>query len=105
MTTVSGDRQRAVPTTHLTPKPVDTRLIERLPSGYRAMFVLHDVQGYQHNEITEILGRSVGVSKSQLYKARMRLRELLHEVQREKARDERLAGCKLVPGPTRPCSL
>jgi RNA polymerase sigma-70 factor (ECF subfamily) len=67
------------------------RCIERLPAGYRAIFVLDDVQGYQHNEIAEIVGRSVGDSKSQVHKALKRLRELLHEVQREKARDERLA--------------
>jgi RNA polymerase sigma-70 factor, ECF subfamily len=66
------------------------RCIERLPVGYRIMFVLHDIQGYQHNEIAEILGRSVGVSKSQLHKARKRLRDMLHELQREKARDERM---------------
>jgi transposase len=58
--------------------------------GYRTIFVLHDIQGYEHHEIAEIWGRSVGVSKSQLHKARTRLRELLHEVQREKARDERM---------------
>lgn len=75
------------------------RCIARLPAGYRAIFVLHDVQGYQHNEIAEIVGHSVGNSKSQLHKARMRLRELLHEVQREKARDERLAGRKLGSRP------
>jgi len=69
--------------------------IARLPVGYRTIFVLHDVQGYEHREIAEILGRSVGDSKSQLHKARMRLRELLHEVQRGKARDERLAAAKL----------
>ncbi len=71
------------------------RCIEQLPAGYRAIFVLHDVQGYQHTEIAEIVGRSVGDSKSQLHKARMRLRELLHEVQREKARDKRLAERKV----------
>jgi len=71
------------------------RCIERLPVGCRAVFVLHDIQGYQHNEIAEILGRSVGDSKSQLHKARMRLREQLHELQREKARDERLAAAKM----------
>jgi len=71
------------------------RCIERLPVGYRSIFVLHDIHGYEHHEIAEKLGRSVGVSKSQLHKARTRLRELLHEVQREKARDGRLAGCKL----------
>ena len=39
------------------------RCIQRLPVGYRTIFVLHDIQGYQHNEIAGILGRSVGVSK------------------------------------------
>jgi len=71
------------------------RAIDQLPAGFKAMFILHDVQGYQHNEIAEIVGRSVGDSKSQLHKARMRLRELLHENQREKARDERVASRKL----------
>jgi RNA polymerase sigma-70 factor (ECF subfamily) len=71
------------------------RCIVQLPVGYRSIFVLHDIQGYQHNEIAEILGRSVGDSKSQLHRARMRLRELLHEAQREKARDERLTAAKL----------
>jgi RNA polymerase sigma-70 factor (ECF subfamily) len=71
------------------------RCIGQLPAGYRTMFVLHDVQGYEHREIAEMLGRSVGDSKSQLHKARTRLRELLHEVQREKAREERLAAVKM----------
>jgi RNA polymerase sigma-70 factor (ECF subfamily) len=71
------------------------RCIAQLPAGYRTMFVLHDIQGYEHHEIARILGRSVGDSKSQLHKARMRLRELLHELQRDKARDERLSAAKL----------
>jgi RNA polymerase sigma-70 factor (ECF subfamily) len=71
------------------------RCIAQLPAGYRTMFVLHDIQGYEHLEIARILGRSVGDSKSQLHKARTRLRELLHELQREKSRDERLAAAKL----------
>ena len=71
------------------------RCIQRLPLGYRTVFVLHDIQGYEHNEIAEILGRSVGVSKSQLHKARMRLREQLHEHQRDEARDQRLAAAKM----------
>jgi RNA polymerase sigma-70 factor (ECF subfamily) len=71
------------------------RCLEQLPAGYRAIFVLHDIQGYQHHEIAEMVGRSAANSKSQLHKARKRLRELLHEVQREKARDKRLAACKL----------
>jgi RNA polymerase sigma-70 factor, ECF subfamily len=71
------------------------RCIDQLPVGYRTMFVLHDIEGYEHNEIAEILGRSIGVSKSQLHKARLRLRELLHEFKRQKARDERIAAVKL----------
>ena len=67
------------------------RAVDQLPPGYRAVFVLHDVQGYEHNEIAEIMGCSIGNSKSQLHKARMRLRELLHEEIREKAREERRA--------------
>jgi len=67
------------------------RAVEQLPPGYRAAFVLHDVQGYEHNEIAEIMGCSIGNSKSQLHKARMRLRELLQETLRDQARQERQA--------------
>ena len=67
------------------------RAIDRLPPGYKSVFVLHDIQGYEHNEIAELMGCSIGNSKSQLHKARMRLRELLQEDQREKARQERQA--------------
>jgi RNA polymerase sigma-70 factor (ECF subfamily) len=62
------------------------RAVEQLPPGYKAVFVLHDVQGYEHNEIAEIMQCSIGNSKSQLHKARMRLRELLHEAMRDKAK-------------------
>jgi RNA polymerase sigma-70 factor (ECF subfamily) len=48
-----------------------------LPPGYRIIFVLHDIEGYEHNEIAEMLGCSIGNSKSQLHKARMKLRTLL----------------------------
>ncbi|MGH9402885.1 MAG: RNA polymerase sigma factor [Terriglobia bacterium] len=51
--------------------------IGQLPPGYRAVFVLHDVQGYEHNEIARIMNCSVGNSKSQLHKARLKLREAL----------------------------
>jgi RNA polymerase sigma-70 factor, ECF subfamily len=67
------------------------RSIEKLPPGYRTVFVLHDVQGYEHNEIADIMGCSVGNSKSQLHKARTRLRDLLQEQIREQARQERQA--------------
>jgi RNA polymerase sigma-70 factor, ECF subfamily len=65
------------------------RSIDQLPPGYRTVFVLHDVQGYEHNEIADIMGCSVGNSKSQLHKARTRLRELLQEEIRDQARQER----------------
>jgi RNA polymerase sigma-70 factor (ECF subfamily) len=67
------------------------RSVEKLPPGYRTVFVLHDVQGYEHNEIADIMGCSVGNSKSQLHKARTRLRQLLQEAVREQARQERHA--------------
>jgi RNA polymerase sigma-70 factor (ECF subfamily) len=51
--------------------------IASLPPGYRIIFVLHDVEGYEHNEIAEMLGCSIGNSKSQLHKARMKLRTML----------------------------
>jgi len=54
-----------------------TRVIEQLPPGYRSVFVLHDVEGYEHNEIAQIMDCSVGNSKSQLHKARLKLREAL----------------------------
>jgi RNA polymerase sigma-70 factor (ECF subfamily) len=53
--------------------------IARLAPGYRMVFVLHDVEGHVHQEIAEILGCSVGNSKSQLHKARMKLRSLLRQ--------------------------
>jgi RNA polymerase sigma-70 factor, ECF subfamily len=51
--------------------------IRKLSPGYRAVFILHDVEGYEHQQIGEILGCAVGTSKSQLHKARMKLRYLL----------------------------
>jgi RNA polymerase sigma-70 factor (ECF subfamily) len=53
--------------------------MNELAPGYRAMFILHDIQGFKHDEIAEMFGCSVGNSKSQLYKARMKLRELLQK--------------------------
>lgn len=53
------------------------RVLQKLPPGYRLTFTLHDIEGYEHNEIAEMLGCSIGNSKSQLHKARLRLRELL----------------------------
>jgi len=53
------------------------KAIAELPPGYRTVFALHDIEGYEHEEIADMLGVSIGTSKSQLHKARMRLRELL----------------------------
>jgi len=51
--------------------------LKQLPPGYRSVFVLHDIEGHEHEEIARILGVAVGTSKSQLHKARMKLRRLL----------------------------
>ena len=53
------------------------RALKQLPRGYRQIFILHDVMGYEHHEIAEALRCSVGNSKSQLHKARVRLRAIL----------------------------
>jgi RNA polymerase sigma-70 factor, ECF subfamily len=53
--------------------------IAKLPAGYRSVFVLHDVEGYEHNEVAEMLGISEGTSKSQLHKARLKLRSLIRQ--------------------------
>jgi RNA polymerase sigma-70 factor (ECF subfamily) len=53
--------------------------IVQLPHGYRTVLVLHDVEGLEHNEIASLLGCSIGTSKSQLHRARMRMRLLLKQ--------------------------
>ena len=53
------------------------RAIALLPAGYRTVLVLHDVEGYRHEEIGEMLGISAGTSKSQLFNARRSLRQAL----------------------------
>lgn len=55
------------------------RALARLPEGCRAAFVLHDVQGLEHREVAEVLGIAEGTSKSQVHKARLRLRAILSE--------------------------
>jgi RNA polymerase sigma-70 factor, ECF subfamily len=69
----------ASPARHAEPD-LKTRLhaeIENLPEGYRMVFVLHDVEGYTHEEIGQMLGVQSGTSKAQLFRARNRLRERL----------------------------
>lgn len=55
------------------------RALAQLPPGYREVFLLHDVEGHEHGEIARMLGVAEGTSKSQLHKARMKLRSLLKE--------------------------
>jgi RNA polymerase sigma-70 factor (ECF subfamily) len=64
--------------------------IDVLPDGYKAAFILHDVHGYGHKEIAEIFGYSVGNSKSQLHKARRRLRKLLDGIPKGERLDAKL---------------
>ena len=54
-----------------------TKAVSQLPPGYRSVFLLHDVEGYEHEEVARLLKISVGTSKSQLHKARLKLRGLL----------------------------
>jgi RNA polymerase sigma-70 factor, ECF subfamily len=68
--------------------------INELAPGYRAIFILHDVQGFKHSEIAEIVECSVGNSKSQLHKARTLLRQLLQKAQGNGAHQSR----ESVPG-------
>lgn len=67
--------------------------IEVLPDGYRTTFVLHDIHGYDHHEIAKMFGHSAGNSKSQLHKARVRLRKLLSGMPKKGA----LRGASLRP--------
>jgi RNA polymerase sigma-70 factor, ECF subfamily len=71
--------------------------IASLPPGYRIIFVLHDVEGYEHNEIAGILGCSIGNSKSQLHKARLNLHNQLNVTCAEKSRRPALQRIKPRP--------
>jgi RNA polymerase sigma-70 factor (ECF subfamily) len=53
------------------------RAVAQLPEGCRAAFILHDIEGLEHREIGQVLGIAEGTSKSQVHKARMRLRAIL----------------------------
>jgi RNA polymerase sigma-70 factor, ECF subfamily len=61
------------------------RAVAELPAGYRLIFILHDVEGFEHNEIAAMLDCSIGNSKSQLHKARLKLREALRAQTRQGA--------------------
>ena len=55
------------------------RALRQLPTGYRTVFILHDIEGYEHYEIADMLGIAEGTSKSQLHKARLKLRQLIRQ--------------------------
>ena len=67
------------------------KAVSQLPPGYRAVFVLHDVEGHEHEEVARLLGCSVGTSKSHLHKARMKLRQLLTTGKKSRRRRTRTA--------------
>lgn len=65
---------------HPGPGPYLERALLSLPPGQRAVFLLHEIEGFAHEEIAQILGISVGTCKSQLHKARQKLRSMLQGV-------------------------
>jgi RNA polymerase sigma-70 factor (ECF subfamily) len=73
------------------------RAVNQLPLGYRSIFLLHDVKGYEHNEIANMLGCSVGNSKSQLHKARVVLRQLLLQGKRNRHRKQKESNQRSQP--------
>ncbi len=73
------------------------RAIAQLAPGYRMIFVLHDIEGYEHAEIAKRLDCSIGTSKSQLHKARMRLRQLLPAWRASSLRRDRRMGSFQYP--------
>ncbi len=79
------------------------RAIAELPPGYRIVVVLHDIEGYEHNEIAALLGCSVGNTKSQLHKARIKLRRIL--LHRARELRERPAQAKVPAVGLRPYSV
>lgn len=70
--------------------------IAQLAPGYRMVFILHDVEGYEHEQIGKMLGCAIGTSKSQLHKARLKLRSLLTGRQMTKRR-RNTARARLTP--------
>lgn len=75
------------------------RALAELPNGYRKIFLLHEVGGYEHREIAQFLGCSVGNSKSQLHKARQRIRELFARSGEEHGERARYARKKVESRP------
>jgi RNA polymerase sigma-70 factor (ECF subfamily) len=70
--------------------------VGRLSEGFRSALVLHDVHGYEHREIASILGWATGTSKSQLHKARLRVRESIHRYQRSRVGSSQRPNAKVA---------
>ena len=77
------------------------RAIKDLPTGYRTIFLLHEVEGYEHQEIAKILDCSVGNSKSQLHKAKLRIREFLAQTAESPVTVQVQDAAELKPVPSR----
>jgi len=87
---------------HTVDRIVLARAVRDLPTGYRRIFLLHDIEGYGHGEIARLLHCSTGNSKSQLHKARLRIREYLKST-RDEARLKVTTRAKRTPTePARP---
>ena len=80
-TTVTESRRRTEPDLRIRMREA----IDRLPEGYRTVFVMHDMEGYTHKEIGSALGVQSGTSKAQLFRARAKLREALADFAGESA--------------------
>jgi RNA polymerase sigma-70 factor, ECF subfamily len=90
-TTLLLGEPAAAPEPSAAPEPAALRIaleraMARLPDGMRQVLVLHDVEGFTHDEIGEMMGIAAGTSKSQLFKARAKMRELLAPAGRENER-------------------
>ena len=75
------------------------RAIQELPRGCRTIFALHEIEGYQHHEIARLLRCSIGNSKSQLHKAKLKLRDLLFPKRRALRRHPALRPAEDTPSP------
>ena len=71
------ERGRGVNNNPLIDRLAIEKAVRRLPAGYRAAFILHDVEGHEHEEVARLMGWKAGTSKSQLHRARLGLREML----------------------------
>lgn len=72
------------------------RALDQLPPGFKAVLILHDIEGYEHVEISELMGCSIGTSKSQLHKARLKMREYLLQASSEQPAHRRNGSSRML---------